>query len=91
MGSINIFKLLSTFLYVAPLSNLSNMDNVSTEFFLLGIDTRAAASGSKHANHCAMLPPYLTNYGAMAVEKQSPISPNAQGVVRWQQAVVAQR
>ena len=88
---INISKLLSTYLLAVLLTNLSNMDNVSTEFFLLGIDTRAAASGSKHANHCAMLPPYLTNYGAMAVEKQSPISHYAQGVVRWQQAVVAQR
>ena len=88
---INISKLLSTYLLAVLLTNLSNMDNVSTEFFLLGIDTRAAGSGSKHANHCAMLPPYLTNDGAMSVEKQSPISPNAQSVVRWQHAVVAQR
>ena len=26
---------------------------------LLGIEPRAAGSGCKNANHCAMLPPYL--------------------------------
>ena len=34
MSSIYIFKPLSTFLYVAPLINLSNIDNFSSKIFL---------------------------------------------------------
>ena len=58
MGFINIFKPLSTILLAAPLINLSNIDNFSTEKKLgtLGIKPGAAGSGSKYANHGALLP-----------------------------------
>ena len=58
MGFINIFKPLSTILLAAPLINLNNIDNISTEKKLvtLGIKPRAAGSGRKYANHGALLP-----------------------------------
>ena len=44
MGLINILKPLSTFLYEAPLINLINIENFSSEedWGMLGIEPRAA-------------------------------------------------
>ena len=38
MGSINILKPLSIFLYAAPLINLRNIDSFLRQIFLVGID-----------------------------------------------------
>ena len=54
MGLINIFKPQITFHESAPLINLSSIHNFSGK---LRIEPRTAGSGSKDANHCAMLPP----------------------------------
>ena len=57
MGTISMFKPLPTFLQAALLINLSNIENFSSDIFwgMLGIKPGAAGSGSKYANHCAIL------------------------------------
>ena len=46
-------------LLTAPLINLNNIDNLSSQKFLgmLGIERWAAGCRSKYANYCDMLPP----------------------------------
>ena len=52
MGLINILKQPSTFFLAAPLVNLSNFDNFSSEKItgMPGIEPKAAGSGRKYAS-----------------------------------------
>ena len=58
MGSINIFKPMSTFLYAWHLINLHIIDNffLGIKMVMLRITPKAAEPIIKYANHCAMLP-----------------------------------
>ena len=89
MGSIYIFKPLSTFLYPALLINLSNADNFSSEFVLetVGIEPWAAGweASMLPLSYAASQVGFLLAYLCMETTSQAKKAPNKNNLVRLEE------